>query len=155
VTDVTQLEEFLRRDVFSADCTPSDHIRRIEIVMRIPADDSYGGPHKREYTKFVDLLAPIFNIKRLKGLRVRLVVDCSRHKSLLRSIEKLEETLAPTIHRLHNSGAQVAWFRRDDDFEPPHTDNMPALGRDYTLSMEELTDGIAANSIFVSGRSFF
>jgi hypothetical protein len=112
------------------------------------------GSHKREYTKFIDLLAPIFNIKYLKSLRVRFVVNCSRYTPLLRLIEKLEEVLAPTIHRLHHSGAQVAWFRRDEDFEPPHANDMPALSRDYALSVENLMDDIANNSFFVSDSRF-
>jgi hypothetical protein len=150
VTDVTQLEEFVRRDVFSTDCHPSDHIRCIEIEMSVPEGPSSRGPHKSQYAKSVDHLASLFKIKRPIGLRVRLVINCSRGSPPLPCFTQFEEVLAPTIHQLHHSGASVAWFRRNEDFEIPVVVEVPNLNRDYTVSMEEMIADIAANSAFVS-----
>jgi hypothetical protein len=132
VTDVTQLEEILPCDVLSTACVPSAHIRSIEIGMHVPQNSPpaphYHGPHKLEYAKFIDHVAPIFKIKRIKGLRVRLVIDCSREWLPLGCFAKFKEVLAPTIHRLFHSGAQVVWFHKIEKFAPVYAMNMPGRG---------------------------
>jgi hypothetical protein len=150
VVDYKQLEKHLHRDVFSTACLPSDHIRRVEIEMTFPEGSYHRIPHKLEYTKFVGLTAPPFKIKHLKDLQIRLVIARFWATSTQSSFIKLEEVLAPTIHQLHHSGTKVIWFSRDDEFEPLYAIDRLTLNRDYTQSMEDMMDGITANSVSVS-----
>jgi hypothetical protein len=154
VVGAAQLEVFLRRDILGTGCIPYDHIRHIEIEMRVAGDRRYSSPYKLEYTKFTEYLAPLLKIKRLKGLEVRLVVDRSVPASPLSDFDKFEEVLAPLIHQLHHSGARVGWYSRNEDFGPPYAVDMPALNRDYTQTMEEMMDDIASDSVFVTGPPF-
>jgi hypothetical protein len=108
VVDVKQLEEHLHRDVFGTDCLPSDHIRRIEIEMTFPEGSYLNIPHKLEYTKVIGLIAPLFKIKRLKDLQIRIVIARFWTTSTQSNFVKLEEVLTSIIHQLHHSGAKVS-----------------------------------------------
>jgi hypothetical protein len=147
VKEVTLLAQFLRRDVFGTDCIPGDNIRCIEIEMSAPEGSSSHPPLKLRYQLYIDLLAPLLKLKRLKGLSIRLVIDSPRRSPPPNPFVRLKGVLAPTIHRLYHSGARVAWFLKNEDFGAPHNLDMPV--RDYSQSMEEMTADIVANSVFV------
>ncbi|CAE7211439.1 hypothetical protein P3342_012224 [Pyrenophora teres f. teres] len=140
------LGHYLENDILGTQCIPRDHIGRfLRICMEAPKDlhDKLG------YTKFVKYLNPLFQVKHISSLRIKLILvldipfydrDCDVFSV------RFEEILAPTVHRLKKLGAKIQWLRMDSEVMVSSLVQMRE--RDATQSLEELEKDIAAHSVF-------
>ncbi|KAH7074054.1 hypothetical protein FB567DRAFT_597220 [Paraphoma chrysanthemicola] len=141
VTKPPLLEDTLMRDLLYTDTRPADHIRRIDVEIYC---NSNGRNHcKAVLAKVVQPVANLTCIKHMKGLQVRLVLDCDCRMS---EVNKFEELLAPTIHMLKANGVHVTWHKFDPYGGEP--DKLKVPSRDFSCTLEELKAGIQANTVF-------
>jgi len=143
IRDTAMLDSLLSCDIFSTTCTPRDHVRCLEVGLRFPGGDG----HKSTFSAHVAQLQEVLTIKKLRGPSVRFVL----RKDDLQYLSRFEEVTAPVVHALKSAGVVVTWSKSGDDGDV--VGDLTVKKRDFTCTLQELKDDIAANSVFVSAST--